>query len=782
MPASSSRIATLTAALAGATLLVLAAPFVGVARSWIRDTFPGQFSLIINGVVGACLVAAVGAGLARIRDHRVARYAALALAAAVAAAYDAATGSPDGSIRAVERFHLVEYGAITFLFYRAWRDRADGSALILPVIAAFIVGLADEAYQWFLPARVGELNDVWLNGVAIGCGLLFSVAALPMPGFRGGLARDSWRVTTKTLAVWVLALAGFIHLVHLGVEIRDPEFGSFVSRFTRDALAALDRTRAAEWKTAPPLVRPPRLSREDQFMTEGLQHVQARNTGWNKGDWVTAWRENLVLERYFPSVLDTPSYVSKIGHRWAPAQRADAEARVAGTNARPWVSAAYPYPLYLWRPWWLWSIAGLVSLGLWFADALVGRRRRPSAGAAAGLLLAALLAGAGGPAVARAYSQPEPAGEPLATLIGFATLPADTFTPGPPSGGFRDNGARGQALPSQPVQGVSAILPAPGRAGSWLALSDNGYGVRWNSADYLLCWYALKPDWKTSAGGSGRVTVEQVVRLADPRVAVPISIVREDTRERWLTGSDADPEAFMRMPDGTFWIGDEFGPWLLHVDAAGVLLDPPVSLPGFVSPDRPGLPPPEAGTKSEALVRRSRGFEGLAMASDGIHLLAMLEGPTLEDPPDQARILEFDPAARAFTGRLWRYRFAVAGHSATELAPYAPDRYLVIERDNLHGGAARFKRVHAIHLGDAGAVVETSLVVDLLAIADPDRLGGQDARFTFPFITTEAVWSEDDRTLVLVNDNNFPATGGRVAGARDGTEFIRLRLARPLPR
>ena len=38
----------------------------------------------------------------------------------------------------------------------------------------------------------------------------------------------------------------------------------------------------------------------------------------------------------------------------------------------------------------------------------------------------------------------------------------------------------------------------------------------------------------------------------------------------------------------------------------------------------------------------------------------------------------------------------------------------------------------------------------------------------------------DDGEIVLVNDNNFPAGGGRPGAARDATEFIRLKLTRPL--
>jgi hypothetical protein len=371
---------------------------------------------------------------------------------------------------------------------------------------------------------------------------------------------------------------------------------------------------------------------------------------------------------------------------------------------------------------------------------------------------------------------------PGATLIGVARLAADTFGAGPQSGVFRDNGVRGTGFPAQPVQGVSAIVPDSEHPGWWFALSDNGYGVRWNSPDYLLCYYSLRPEWRTAHGGPGTVTVGSTVRLADPETRVPFRLTREDTAERWLTGADLDPESFVRMPDRSWWIGDEFGPFLLHVDAAGRLLAPPVGRDGLVSPDRPGLPPPEAGTATPAVVRRSRGFEALARGLGDGRLLALLEGPVTLDPPDRARLLEFDTSTATFTGREWWYPFEAAGHSATEMVPYAPGRYLVIERDNGHGPEAMFKQVFAVEVGEPGSTLRKTLAVDVLKIADPDHLGGSAAVFTFPFITTEAVWAEDDQTLVLANDNNYPATGGRARGVRDATEFIRLRLTRPLPR
>ena len=40
----------------------------------------------------------------------------------------------------------------------------------------------------------------------------------------------------------------------------------------------------------------------------------------------------------------------------------------------------------------------------------------------------------------------------------------------------------------------------------------------------------------------------------------------------------------------------------------------------------------------------------------------------------------------------------------------------------------------------------------------------------------------DSRTLLVMNDNNYPATGGRGRDVRDATEMILIRIAKPLDR
>ena len=50
--------------------------------------------------------------------------------------------------------------------------------------------------------------------------------------------------------------------------------------------------------------------------------------------------------------------------------------------------------------------------------------------------------------------------------------------------------------------------------------------------------------------------------------------------------------------DDTFWIGDEFGPWLLHFSIDGELLGPPIELPDAVySPDHPLCSPAREGPR-----------------------------------------------------------------------------------------------------------------------------------------------------------------------------------------
>ena len=370
--ARSSRAARLAQAGVAAAAFVISAPFIGQARSQLRAAFPEWFTTIVGAALALLLLTALASAARRITTHRVRRYTAIAASLTTATwfAYWHSTGRPEVDV--VELFHFLEYGVVTFLLYRAWADQGDLATVVLPVMAGLMVGTWDEWFQWFIPGRVGELNDVFLNLVAIGCGLVFSLAVAPPESLQTGLARGSRRALGRVAAATLATLACFVGTVHLGYTIDDDETGSFESRFSKTRLLELNASKGREWARDPLPLTVRRLSREDQYMSEALPHVQARNEAWMADDMAASWRENRILEKYYDPVLDAPSYVSKSGHRWPAAQRTGAAQRIAdaGHGRRAPSNRPYPYVLFKWRAAWFVdasavAIFAVLVLGEW---------------------------------------------------------------------------------------------------------------------------------------------------------------------------------------------------------------------------------------------------------------------------------------------------------------------------------------------------------------------------------------------------------------------------------
>src|SRR5262249_49185456 len=110
----------------------------------------------------------------------------------------------------------------------------------------------------------------------------------------------------------------------------------------------------------------------------------------------------------------------------------------------------------------------------------------------------------------------------------------------------------------QPVQGLSGIKVQPG--GTYLTLTDNGFGSKANSTDAMLMFHVIKPDWQ-----SGKIERVSTSFLHDPDRKVPFRIVNENTPRRYLTGADFDIESIQPIGDA-LWFGDELGPFLVKTD------------------------------------------------------------------------------------------------------------------------------------------------------------------------------------------------------------------------
>ncbi|MFI5937074.1 esterase-like activity of phytase family protein [Actinoplanes sp. NPDC051494] len=353
------------------------------------------------------------------------------------------------------------------------------------------------------------------------------------------------------------------------------------------------------------------------------------------------------------------------------------------------------------------------------------------------------------------------------TLTGFASLPALTFVPGSePSGAALGTApVNGIAAPwdDQPVQGFSGVLP--NKDGTYDVLSDNGYGNKANSGDFLLRVQHIGP-----VTGTGKVDVLGGITLTDPDHKVPFALTRAD---RVLTGSDFDPESIVRAGDGTLWIGDEFGPYLLHFDRAGKLLTAPVPLPGVFAPENPTGP---------SNLPSSKGFEGTAHSPDGRYLYPLLEGTVAGDTPGDLRFNEFDTHRGGYTGKRWTYRLESPANAIGDAIPVDANRFLIIERDSNQGDASQVKRIYLADRRDRNhdGLMDKTLVVDLLTIANPRRLGGFGTTFRFPFLTIEDVALLSGDTIAVLNDNNFPGSAGRTPNTADNNEFITVRLPHSL--
>lgn len=375
--------------------------------------------------------------------------------------------------------------------------------------------------------------------------------------------------------------------------------------------------------------------------------------------------------------------------------------------------------------------------------------------------IAALLAGIAGPSAAAEHG----GGFGRATLTQWAMLPAQTWvTASEPSGSQLGAGpVNGIPLPfaDQPVQGFSGVVN--NHDGTFEVLSDNGYGAKSNSADFALRINRIAPDFR-----AGRIDVVGGINLTDPHAHVPFPLTRPD---RVLTGADLDPESFLRATDGTYWIGDEFGPYLLHVDRGGRLLSAPIPVDGVCAPENPcgGNPPNLPG---------SRGFEGMGLSPDKRTAYPLLEGTVAGDSPGDLRLYQFDLRSAAFTGKRWTYRLDAPAHAIGDVAVVDANRFLVIERDNEQGDAALVKKVYLADRRDRNhdGVMDKTLVADLLDIANPKGVGGFGPTFRFPFVTIEDVVILGDRTLGILNDNNFPFSTGRAPNQPDNNEFITIRL------
>jgi len=143
----------------------------------------------------------------------------------------------------------------------------------------------------------------------------------------------------------------------------------------------------------------------------------------------------------------------------------------------------------------------------------------------------------------------------------------------------------------------------------------------------------------------------------------------------------------------------------------------------------------------------------------------------------------FDTRRGQFTGLKTQLRLESPGDAIGDLVALDDNRFLVIERDNAQGPASQLKAVYLLDTRhrDRDGFADKSLLVNLLAIPDPQGLAGAPGSFLpFPFVTIEQIAVLDDHTIVVGNDNDFPGSNGRTAGVPDDNEYAFIQVDQDL--
>jgi hypothetical protein len=243
-----------------------------------------------------------------------------------------------------------------------------------------------------------------------------------------------------------------------------------------------------------------------------------------------------------------------------------------------------------------------------------------------------------------------------------------------------------------------------------------------------------------------------------------------------------DSEGIAVGTDGNIWIGDEYGPSLLQVDESGAVRMRWV--PAGAEATVAGAPYPSAAVLPAIAARRhvNRGFEAIALSQDGKRFHLAFQSP-LAHPDEEThasarhvRVWTLDSA----TGELLAQYLYELDEPATfrrdtakepiqrsdlkvsEMACVAPDTLLMLERGSETTKLYVVALTRECRLPDEHADEATRPTIEQLSASGELDLPVLGKRLVLntddhPEVSAdlEGMAVLDDRTLLLVNDNDF---------------------------
>lgn len=244
-----------------------------------------------------------------------------------------------------------------------------------------------------------------------------------------------------------------------------------------------------------------------------------------------------------------------------------------------------------------------------------------------------------------------------------------------------------------------------------------------------------------------------------------------------------DGEGLVVLPDGSFWVSDEYGPHLAHFTSDGRQLER-ISPRGMKSNTGRLALPAVFATRHP-----NRGMEGLALMPDGKTLVGIIQS-TLYNPSKRTiinktltRIVTLD--LKSGKSHQYLYRQDKPNHSNSELRMVDAHHFLVVERDRKMFGANPHvdKKIYLIDLAGARDVsgdphakngrLINGKTLEELDWATLEKAGIMPVRKTlvvdltktrdYPHDKLEGMFfvSTGHKTLAILNDDDFSVTSDK---------------------
>jgi len=179
----------------------------------------------------------------------------------------------------------------------------------------------------------------------------------------------------------------------------------------------------------------------------------------------------------------------------------------------------------------------------------------------------------------------------------------------------------------------SALAPAPNQAGYFYGMTDRGPNVTApDGTNKIEPYLDFQPAIALFQLADGKANVVKVIGLSladgtpmNGRVnpEADTAEIIYDVNGNVLPTSPAglDPEGLVALTDGTFWVSDEYGPYIVHFDASGKEISR--LNPYSTATSGNNLPLPAELKKRKP----NKGMEGLTLTPDGKYLVGIMQSP-----------------------------------------------------------------------------------------------------------------------------------------------------------